>query len=301
MKVAIAGGTGFVGQHLIRYFVERKDSVVVISRNKRKSEQSLVRYATWSELEKSTMALSGVDAIVNLAGETINQRWAKEAKERILRSRLDSVSRVADIIGKMERKPVLINASGISIYGYSETSSFTEESDLQVVDFLSDVVDKWEAAAEQIPDTRVVLLRLGIVLGNDGGAFPKMCLPFKLGFGGRIGSGKQVLSWIHIRDLCSLIHFCIKQEELEGPVNATAPQPVTNDEFGRTLAKLLKRPYLFPVPAFVMKLLFGEMSTLLLQGQRVFPELALRHGFPFEYPVLDRALAALLQEGEAKR
>lgn len=301
MKVAIAGGTGFVGRHVIQYFLERKDSVVVISRNKRKSEQSLVRYATWSELEKSTMALSGVDAIVNLAGETINQRWTKEAKERILRSRLESVSKVADIIGRMDRKPVLINASGISIYGYSETSSFTEESDLQVVDFLSDVVDKWEAAAEQIPDTRVVLLRVGIVLGNDGGAFPKMSLPFKLGFGGRIGSGKQVLSWIHIRDICSLIHFCIKQEEIEGPVNATAPHPVTNDEFGRTLAKLMKRPYIFPVPAFVMKLLFGELSALLLKGQRVYPEAALHQGFQFEYPVLDRALAQLLQEGEVKR
>lgn len=301
MKVAIAGGTGFVGRHLIQYFLERKDSVVVISRNKRKSEQSLVRYATWSELEKSTMALSGVDAIVNLAGETINQRWTKEAKERILRSRLESVSKVADIIGRMDRKPVLINASGISIYGYSETSSFTEESDLQVVDFLSDVVDKWEAAAEQIPDTRVVLLRVGIVLGNDGGAFPKMSLPFKLGFGGRVGSGKQVMSWIHIRDICSLIHFCIKQEEIEGPVNATAPHPVTNDEFGRTLAKLMKRPYIFPVPAFVMKLLFGELSALLLKGQRVYPEVALHQGFQFEYPVLDRALAQLLQEGEVKR
>ncbi|ALS22436.1 TIGR01777 family oxidoreductase [Paenibacillus naphthalenovorans] len=294
MKVAIAGGTGFIGKHLTQYFLDKKTTVLLISRQKHKSEHPLIRNITWEELEKSIKPLEGVDAIVNLAGETINQRWTPKAKERILQSRLDSVERVRSIIERMENKPVLINASAVGIYGSSESASFTEDSDLNVNDFLSNVADKWEAAAELIPDIRVVLLRIGVVLAKDGGAFPKMSLPFKFGLGGRIGSGKQLLSWIHIRDLVRLIEFCIEKEDIEGPVNATAPQPVTNDEFGRQLAKFMNKPYGFPLPSFVLKLMFGEMSMLLLEGQRVIPDVAINQGFQFHFPVLEMALKDLL-------
>lgn len=298
MKVAIAGGTGFVGKHLTQLFLQRKDTVILISRKKRRSDHPLVRHMTWDELENNIKPLEGVDAIVNLAGETINQRWTKEAKKRILESRLDAVNRVQALIEQLEKKPVLVNASGISIYGTSETKTFIEESELQVKDFLSNVVDQWEMAAEHIPDTRVVLLRIGLVLGNDGGAFPKMSLPFKLGVGGRVGSGRQMISWIHIEDLCRMIEFCIEHEEIEGPVNATAPVPVTNDQFGRSLAKVLRRPYWFPVPAFVLKTLFGEMSELLLKGQQVFPKVTTDHGFSFKYLLIDHALENLVRSGE---
>ncbi|SCW60452.1 hypothetical protein SAMN04487970_101964 [Paenibacillus tianmuensis] len=298
MKVAITGGTGFVGKHLTQLFLQKKDTIILISRKKRRSDHPLIRHMTWDELESNMKPLEGVDAIVNLAGETINQRWTEEAKKRILESRLDAVNRVQALIEQLDKKPVLVNASGISIYGTSETGTFTEESELSVEDFLSGVVDQWEMLAEHIPDTRVVLLRIGLVLGNDGGAFPKMSLPFKLGVGGRVGSGRQIMSWIHIEDLCRMIEFCIEHEEIEGPVNATAPIPVTNDQFGRSLAKALRRPYWFPVPAFVLKALFGELSELLLNGQQVFPKVVTDLGFRYNYPVIDHALENLLRSGK---
>ncbi|MCS7461084.1 TIGR01777 family oxidoreductase [Paenibacillus doosanensis] len=300
MKIAIAGGTGFIGRHLIKYFLERKYSLILISRNRKPSSHSLIRNATWAELKSDVRVLEGVDAIVNLAGETINQRWTNAAKERILQSRLDTVKQIADIVSRMEKKPqVVVNASGISIYGTSETKTFVEHSDPNVSDFLSGVVAQWEQAMDSIPDTRIVKLRLGIVLGMDGGAFPKMMLPYKLGIGGRIGSGRQVLSWIHIHDLCRLIEFCIENEDIIEQINATAPQPVTNDEFGRALAKAMNTSHRFPVPAFMMKLMFGELSTLLLEGQRALPYLATEYEFHFQYPVLESALRDLL--GSAKQ
>jgi uncharacterized protein len=296
VKVAISGGTGFVGQHLVKYLLDQKADVVLISRTKQTAGPSKVPVLTWSELEREPQLLEGTDAIVNLAGESINQRWTDEAKERIMHSRLDAARRIGLAVDQLRQKPVLVNASGISIYGVSETATFSEESEPRIIDFLSGVVDQWEIAAEQIPARRIVLLRVGIVLGNDGGAFPKMAMPFKLGVGGRIGSGRQVLSWIHVTDICRLIDYCIRQDSLEGPVNATAPQPVTNDEFGRTLARVMGRPYVFPVPAFAMKLLFGELSTLLLEGQRVLPKAALEHGFEYRYPTLEMALEDLVRK-----
>ncbi|TVY10077.1 TIGR01777 family oxidoreductase [Paenibacillus cremeus] len=295
MKVAITGASGFIGQHLTKYYLEQKASIIHISRDKKKrTENPLIRHMTWSELETNVMPLEGVDAIVNLAGETINQRWTKSAKERIMQSRLDAVARVSSIIERLEKKPVLINASGISIYGSSEENVFMEDSELKVEGFLSQVLDQWEMAAEHIPDTRVVLLRIGIVLGTDGGALPQLMKPFKLGFGGRIGSGRQKMSFIHINDLCRLIDFCIQDEEIEGPVNAVTAFAVSNEEFGRELAKVLKKPYRFPVPAFLLKLMFGEMSTVLLESQAVLPIVANSKGFIFEYSLLEDALKDLL-------
>lgn len=296
MKIAITGGSGFVGRHLTQYFLERKHSLIIISRNKQTLKHPLIRHATWSELEADVKIMEGTYAIVNLAGETINQRWTKEAKDKILQSRLETVGRVADIVKRMEQKPeVVVNASGIAIYGTSEKDSYVEHSDTKVTDFLSGVVDQWEKAMDQIQDTRIVKLRLGVVLGKDGGAFPKMVRPYKLGIGGRIGSGQQVLSWIHIEDLCRLIEFCIENEDIIEQINATAPQPVTNDEFGRALAKAMRRPHWMPVPAFMMKLMFGELSTLLLEGQRALPLLAIDYEFQYKYPMIELALKDLLE------
>lgn len=297
MKIAITGSTGFIGQHLTQYFLERKYSLILISRKKQTSNHPLIRHATWSELKDDVKLMTGTDVIVNLAGESINQRWTDEAKDRILQSRLDSVAQIADIVDRMEQKPaVVINASGISIYGTSETGTFVEHSEPKVEDFLSGVVEKWEAAMDAIQNTRVVKLRLGIVLGRDGGAFPKIMLPYKLGIGGRVGSGKQMISWIHIKDLCNLINFCITNEDIIEQINATAPQPVTNDEMGRAIAEALHTRHWLPVPAFMMKLMFGEMSILLLKGQSVLPLLAIEYDFSFMYPTISMACADIVKK-----
>ncbi|MEK3917081.1 TIGR01777 family oxidoreductase [Paenibacillus sp. FSL H7-0331] len=297
MKIAIAGSSGFIGQHLTQYFLERKYSLILISRKKLTSTNPLIRHATWSELKNDIKVMTGTDVIVNLAGESINQRWTDEAKERILNSRLDAVAQIANIVERMEQKPsVVINASGVSIYGTSERGSFVEHSDPNVEDFLSGVVEKWEAAMDEIRNTRIVKLRLGIVLGLDGGAFPKLLTPYKLGIGGRVGSGKQIISWIHIDDLCRLIDFCIENEDIIEQINATSPQAVTNDEMGKAIAKALRTRHWFPVPAFMMKLMFGEMSVLLLKGQRAIPLLAIDYDFSYLYPTIDMACANLLKK-----
>jgi len=295
MKIAIAGGSGFIGHHLIQDWLRTQHEVVLISRKRQESQNSLLTSVTWDELKSNPLALEGVDAIVNLAGESINQRWTAEAKRSILQSRLETTGQIADTVARLERKPsVVVNASGMSIYGLSETATFDETSKHVHDHFLSDVVEEWERAADQIADTRVVKVRVGIVLGMDGGAFPKMLLPYRLFAGGKVGSGRQWLSWIHVEDMVRLINFCIENAEVTGAVNATAPHPVTNDQFGRVVGQVAGRPHWMPVPAFMMKLIFGELSVLLLEGQKVLPRKAMEHGFTFRYPELDGALKQLL-------
>jgi uncharacterized protein (TIGR01777 family) len=296
MRIAISGGTGFIGSALTNALLDRGDEVWIISRSQpRRGQQAGLRYVTWSELERTPVLLDGVDAIINLAGESINQRWTKAAKQRVLQSRLTSADRVAKLLNALPHKPeVVINASGISAYGISQAGPFDEDSPTNVTDFLSGVVRQWEQAADAIPANRLVKLRVGVVLNRKGGAFPLMAMPYRLFGGGRIGNGKQWLSWIHLEDMVRLIIFCLDHDEISGPVNACAPEPATNDEFGRALGKTMGRPHWFPVPAFVMRTLFGEMSTLLLDGQRAIPQKALDHGFQFRYGTLAGAMQQLV-------
>ncbi|MBD0381169.1 TIGR01777 family oxidoreductase [Paenibacillus sedimenti] len=291
MKIAITGGTGFIGGRLIDHLIRAGHEMLNISRSTNAHVHG-VTTVTWEQLEATPSLLEGFDAIVNLAGESINQRWTTKAKERVLLSRQKAAARVAELVNRLEVKPkVVVNASGMSIYGTSETETFDERSPHRVADFLSGVTEEWERAADQIRGTRIVKVRVGLVLDGKEGAFPKMALPYKLGVGGPIGSGRQWLSWIHIDDMVRLIAFCIQHEDISGPVNATAPNPVTNKEFGKVLAKTMRRPNLLPLPAFVMKLVFGELSVLLLEGQKVLPRVLLEHGFEFKYTTVDRALA----------
>jgi uncharacterized protein (TIGR01777 family) len=294
MKIAITGGTGFVGSHLIPFFLQSGHEVILISRSAAVSPKNHVTVVTWNKLEEDPSFFEGIDAIVNLAGESINQRWSQEAKKRILDSRLQSTMKIQELMQRLEVKPkVLIHASSLAIYGTSEIEVHDERSPKQVVDFLSGIIEKWEASADQIKGVRVVKIRVGVVLGKEGGAFPPMALPYKLGVGGKIGSGKQWISWIHIEDMVRLIDYCMQQDDIMGPVNATSPNPVTNDQFGRAMAKAFHRPHWFPLPAFVMRLMFGELSTLLLNGQKVLPHVLLEHGFSFSYPTIDKALETL--------
>lgn len=294
MKIAVSGGTGFIGGRLVRYLQSCGDEVIVISRSSASGEGGIrggPPTVTWDRLADDQEQLEGLDGLVNLSGESINQRWTEGAKRRVLESRLDSVAKLAALVGKLERPPkAVVSGSAIGIYGVSETDEFDEAAPTASTDFLSGVVGAWERAALDIPTPRLVLLRTGLVLAPDGGALPKMAMPYKLGVGGKVGSGRQWMSWIDAEDIVRLIRFCIERADIRGPVNATAPQPVTNDRFGRALAAALGRPHWLPAPAFALRLAFGEMADLLLTGQRVVPQKALAHGFAFRYPTVDEAL-----------
>lgn len=299
MKIVIFGGSGLIGSRLTEHFHAQGFEVIVVSRSGRQTDASSVRHISWQQLEEDRSDLERADAFINLAGETINQRWTAEAKRNILDSRLWATGKVTEFVRQLENKPnVVINGSAIGIYGVSGTEVFDETSPVRTDDFLSGVVAKWEKAADAMaPYTRLVKLRIGVVLAKQGGALPKMMLPYKLYIGGRIGSGSQWISWIHIDDLAGFIQFCIEREQISGAVNGTAPHPVTNDAFGRSLGKAMGRPHAFPVPAPVLRILLGEMSALVLEGQRVLPQAAAAHGYVFRYPVIDQAIAALLLDG----
>lgn len=302
MKVAVFGGRGFIGGHLVRELLRRGDEAVIVSRSAEAVNGAAC--VTWRNLEEDPSPLEGCTAFVNLAGATINTRWTAKAKQRILQSRLDAAARVAAIVRRLEHKPsVVLNGSGMSVYGYSETATFDETSPGNGDDFLASVVREWERAADdigKIEGVRLVKLRIGLVLGRDGGAFPLMALPYKLGVGGKIGSGRQVHSWIHIRDMVGIMLHCMACDAISGPVNCTAPEPVTNEEFGRAVARALGRPHWFTVPSAVFRLAFGEMSEVLLKGQRVLPNIVRQNGYSFAFSTIDEALRDLLGKPERR-
>jgi uncharacterized protein (TIGR01777 family) len=293
MKIAIAGGSGFIGTHLIHHLVNQQHEVFLISRTMRTAPKG-ASCLTWEQLDHDIQPLEHLDAWINLAGETINQRWNTAAKERIKHSRVSTIKHMAKLIDKLQNKPkVILNSSAIGIYGTSETETFTERNVTRPKDFLSAIVDQWEKATDQLKGTRVVMVRTGLVLGMNGGALPSMVMPYRFGIGGRVGTGRQWVSWIHMEDLVRIFEFCIANDQITGVVNATSPAPARMDSFGKTIGRIWHRPHLFPVPGFVLKLLFGEMSMLILEGQRVIPELLLAQSFPFRYTQLEDALKQL--------
>ncbi|WP_346657641.1 TIGR01777 family oxidoreductase [Paenibacillus sp. YPG26] len=298
--MAVCGGTGFIGSALVSYWLQEGHEVIIVTRQiptaDRKSSASAPRYITWEELESSPEVMEGLDALVNLAGSSLNQRWTEKGKQRILSSRLNSVRAIAVLINKLQKKPaVIVQGSAVGIYGTSRSEEFDENSPTSKQDFLSDVALKWEHEAASMVHSavRIVTLRTGVVIGNEGGAYPLMRLPFLLGFGGRVGSGQQWMSWIHLHDIVRLIDYAVMNPAITGPLNAVSPTPVMNDEFGRTIAKILGRPYWLPLPALLLKIALGEQATLLLDGQRVLPRRALEQGFTFQFPTLIEAVTDL--------
>ncbi|MCL6601484.1 MAG: TIGR01777 family oxidoreductase [Paenibacillus sp.] len=300
MKYAICGGTGFIGSALTKYWLQAGHEVIVIGRKlpDTPSISQLLHYVTWDSLASNPSPAEGCDALVNLAGASLSQRWSPKGKQAIRQSRLETVTAAAKLIESLEHKPsVVIQSSAVAIYGTSEQDTFDESSPARVMDFPSEVVSDWEEAADRsYKGVRLVKLRTGVVLGNKSGAFPKIKLPYLLGFGGKIGSGRQWVPWIHLLDIIALIDFCIVNHEISGPVNATAPEPAINDELGRTIGKVYHRPHWFPLPAFLLTTAVGELSEILLKGQRVLPQKALLHGFSFTYPRLQSALEQLKSE-----
>ncbi|MEH7884780.1 TIGR01777 family oxidoreductase [Bacillus sp. JJ1609] len=292
MKIAISGGTGLVGKALSSELIRNGHEVIILTRSKINSSAN-PKFVQWlNDGDQPEKALEGIDAIVNLAGATINSRWTDEYKREILESRLQATSEINRIIGKLKLKPeVLINASAVGYYGTSLTAEFSEIS-AGGDDFLAETVARWETEANQagILGVRVVLCRFGVILDKKGGALPRMVLPYKLFGGGKIGSGKQWLSWIHIEDVVGGILFALENKQLTGPVNFSAPEPVKMDQFGKILAKVINRPHWMPVPSVILKLLLGEMSILVLEGQRVLPEKLLSAGYVFRFPYFQEAL-----------
>lgn len=296
MKIAISGGTGFVGRALTKELLKLGHDIYILTRKppQKKVEERLT-YVEWmSPGAEPAALLEGVDTFINLAGESIsNGRWTKKRKDRILESRIKTTEAILGIIDSLEKKPLaLINASAIGFYGTSTSRTFTERDKHPGNDFLAQTTVSWEKTALEAEKlgVRTVLMRFGIILGCDGGALPQMVLPYKLFAGGTIGSGKQWSSWIHIEDVVQAIIFIINNEKLSGPVNFTAPLPVKMKELGKTIGKVLRRPHWFPVPSFLMRLAMGEMSMLVIEGQRVLPEKLLNAGFHFSYETIDDAL-----------
>ncbi|NEO30418.1 MAG: TIGR01777 family protein [Symploca sp. SIO3C6] len=300
MKVAITGATGFVGSRLVESLQAKGHQPLILTRNSTTASRIFpnLEIVTYTPKKSGNwqQAIAGCDGVVNLAGEPIAEnRWTSESKQEILDSRKLGTQKIVEAIAMANPKPaVLVNASAIGYYGTSETASFNETSPAGR-DFLANVCQAWEAEAEKVTATgvRLVILRLGIVLGN-GGALAKMIPPFKLFAGGPIGTGRQWFSWIHRDDLVNLIIEALTRQELEGTFNATAPKPVLMSELSQTLGDVLKRPSWLPVPSFALEALLGEGAQVVLEGQQVLPKRTTSYGFEYQYPKLKPALAQIL-------
>ncbi|GGN99434.1 TIGR01777 family oxidoreductase [Saccharibacillus kuerlensis] len=298
MKIAIGGGTGFIGQKLTERLIHSGHEVIVISRRPAEEKGSSGPHTlTWDEIGHDPTLLADCDGIVNLTGSSISQRWTEQAKAEMERSRLESTRQLTEAVQALDKPPaVFVQASAIGIYGTSETAVFDETSPPGGDDFPSQLSIKWEAAAddiEKMPEVRLVKMRIGLVLGREAGVYPMLKLPYKLMGGGRLGSGKQWMSWIHIDDLTALFEFCLTHPDISGPVNAASPNAVTQDELGRVIGGTVGRPHWFPVPAVLMKTVLGEMSLVVTGGQHVVPAAAKQAGFTFKHPYVEEAVRDL--------
>lgn len=302
-RVAITGATGTIGAALTKALVARGDQPIVLTRSVEGAQQKLgdgIEAHEWAEptaVVPPAAALAGADAVINLLGEPIAQRWNEEAKQRIHDSRVLSTRNLVTAmraLGEPERPGVLVSQSATGYYGPSDDREL-DESAPAGDDFLAGVVVAWEAEAQLAADfTRVALTRTGVVLSPSGGALEKMLPFFRLGVGGPVAGGKQYVPWIHVDDVVDGLLFCVDTESASGPVNMTAPNPVDNSEFSKALGHALHRPAVLPVPAFAIKLLYGEMAVIVTTGQRVNPHLLLELGYGFRHPTVGRALVEVL-------
>lgn len=297
MKVLLSGSSGLVGSALVPFLTDAGHQVIRLVRSQPRLEGAEIRWDPEAG-DIDAAGLKGLDAAVHLAGESIAAgRWTAAKKARILESRVKGTRLLAEALAGLEQPPkVLVSASAVGYYGDRGEEILREESDSGSA-FLSEVCRQWEAATGPAAagGIRVVNLRFGIILSAAGGALPRLLTPFRLGLGGTLGSGKQFMSWIAIDDVIGVILHALTTETLRGPVNAVAPQPVTNREFTKTLGRVLERPTLFPIPAFAARLAFGEMADeLLLASQRVEPARLLASGYRFQFPELEGALRHLL-------
>jgi uncharacterized protein (TIGR01777 family) len=299
MRVAVTGATGMIGSALVRALVERGDEVTALSRDAGRASKALgVPAETWSdpEAERPPLeALRGRDGVVHLLGEVIAQRWSDETKREIRDSRVLSTRNLVAAIGELpteERPRVLVSGSGAGWYGHRGDERLDESSAEPGDDFLAQLSADWEAearAAEEL-GVRVVLSRTGVVLSDSGGALEKMLPFFRAGIGGPVAGGRQYVPWVHRDDVVGATMFALDNEAVRGPVNVTAPEPVTNKELSRTLGRVLRRPAFAPVPALAVKALYGDMAQIVTTGQRAVPGRLTELGYEFRQPDLEPAL-----------
>jgi uncharacterized protein (TIGR01777 family) len=299
MQFFLIGGTGFVGTPLIRHLLKNGHTVTALIRRAAKAENlppgttpSLgdpLETGSWQEQAAAS------DVIINLAGKPIMTKWTGKAREEIMASRIRSTRMAVEAIPR-DRAPgmTLINANAVGYYEVGD--AVVAENGPAGKGFLAEVAKAWQVEAEEgaKKGARVVIARLGAVLGRGGGVLGQMLPPFQLGLGGRLGSGRQWFSWIHIHDLCKAFLFAAERKEISGPVNVCAPNPVTNRELTRTLSRILSRPAVLPVPGFILRLAIGDAAEIALEGQRVIPSVLEKTGFAFDYPTLEEALRDLL-------
>ena len=291
MNFLITGGTGFLGSQLTNYLIKKGHHVYILTRSPEvHNDSDSVIYIPY---DVDTKKLPQIYGVVNLAGESLFGYWSEEKKKKILFSRMTATSQVLELMKKLQNKPeVFISGSAVGYYGSSDEIIFTEKTVDSGDDFLSSVVVDWEKAASEAEELgiRTVYARFGIVLGKQGGSLPLMTLPVKLFVGGKIGDGDQWISWVHIEDAVRLLDFSLFNKDISGPVNITSPNPKRNKDFYKTLARVYKRPYWFPMPNFLMNLAMGEMSQLITKGQYVAPQKAIELGFEFKFAKHGEAL-----------
>ena len=300
MNIIIAGGSGLIGQALIQALTNQGHSIWVLSRNPQ--QMQAIAGVEWVQWNAQTTAGWGhlveqADAILNLAGENIGAGlWTPQRVQRILSSRVNAGKAITQAVQQANHKPqVLIQASAVGFYGNSADAICTEDAPAGS-GYLPEVCLQWEAATQPVEalGVRRVVLRTGLVLTANEGVLPRLILPFKLMVGGPLGSGKQYYPWIHLADEVGAIRFLLENLQAQGVFNLSAPNPLPMAEFGKVLAKVLKRPYWLPVPGFALRLLLGNMSALVLEGQRAVPQRLLAQGYPFHFPELQGALQDLL-------
>jgi uncharacterized protein len=301
MKVAVVGGTGFIGTRLIERLQAEGHQVVLLVRNRSKAQAQFPKAEVVEYSPKQSgpwqQSISGCDGVINLAGEPLATRWNDSIKKEVLESRTLGTQKIVEAIAQANPKPsVLINASAVGYYGTSETATFQETSS-PGDDFLAHVCKEWEAEAEKVKasGTRLVIIRIGIVLGPDGGVLARMMLPFQVFAGGPLGSGEQWVSWIHRDDLVNLILKALTDPAVAGIFNGTSPNPVRMGELCQVLGQIVKRPSWLPVPGFALELLLGEAAKLVLEGQQVLPQQTQATGFQFQYPTLQTALKQIVK------
>ncbi|MDQ1285769.1 MAG: uncharacterized protein QG663_1187 [Thermodesulfobacteriota bacterium] len=301
MKILISGGSGFVGSNLTKLLLEKGYEVTVMARNPTKGSSLPPQVKTLAADAMKPgpwqVKLALHDAVVNLAGVSVNKRWDENHKKMLRDSRILTTRNVVNALSsEKNRVTTLVNASGVGIYGFTKDEKLTEKASAGGTDFLSKLAQDWENEAIKAKDygVRLVIARIGIVLGKDGGALAEMTKPFRFFVGGPLGDGKQWFPWIHVSDLCRAILFAIENSTMSGPMNCAAPNPVRNSDLAKAIGKALGRPSFFSAPAFMIKLILGEFGSVILEGQRAIPQALLENGFKFEFTDIEEALLDLL-------
>src|SRR5512143_1107638 len=300
MKILITGGTGFVGTQLTSRLIKDNHEVTILSRSAKRSGEIPrgISYLQGDPTQKGSWqeAIKNHDAVINLAGASIFAKWTEEHKKAIRESRVSTTRNIVEgIPSRLQKQFAFFSTSAVGYYGFCGDEELTEESP-NGDDFLARIASEWEGEALKArkKDARVVITRFGIVMGEKGGALSQMIPLFKKYIGGPIGSGKQWFSWVHIKDLAEAFAFLLKHPEISGPVNVCSPNPVRNKDLAKALGKALHRPSFIPAPGFIVKLVFGEFGSVILEGQRVIPKRLLENGFVFQYPDIEKALQGIV-------